>query len=174
MAGRHMCVSIHSSHEQVAEAIALLRASGADLNLVSVMARDDWSVVQETGAFRLDEHTVYGGAHGAFWESMWTTLPGKSGHWIFEEGALLAAGHIAVKLYAEARSISSLRGEEILPALLARLGLPARDIRRYAQELSGRRLLLFIEGDLASVDSAQRTLERAKPTNNTLHHEVTD
>lgn len=171
---RHMCVSIFNTHEQVTDAVALLQASGFDSGLFSLMGRDDWRTPQEIGPFRSDAAVIYGGMRRSFWEKVWSGMPGKGGLWIFESGPLLLAGRIVRALTAETAEPESEVEPATLKRVLTRLGVPLSNLSRYETELKHHRFLLFVEGSLDTVDRAQRAMEATKPTNNTLHHGVSD
>jgi hypothetical protein len=174
MADQHMCVSIYTSYEQVTDAVALLQASGFDMGLLSLLARDDWRVPQQIGPFRSGGAIAYGGTRGGFWERTWGVMPGRGGLWIFESGPLLLAGRIVRTMIAEEAQTPSDWGPESLNETLSRVGIPVSNVSQYGTELTNHRLLLFVEGDLETVDRAQRALEGTKTLNHTLHHGASD
>lgn len=170
MSASHTCASIYLRPDQVSGAVALLQAAGFDLGLLSVVARDNWRTPQELGPLRSGGEIVYGGAREGFWERIWSALPGKAGLWLYKSGPLLLAGRIARDLTAEAATGDSFPEPQTIEEVLLRAGIPQSNVARYAVELGHHRILLFVEGDVETIDRAERALERTRTTNNTLHH----
>lgn len=157
-----MSVSIHTSHKQVPDTVALPPIPDFDLGHPSPMA------------LGLNEDFSLGGAHGEFWVRFCRAMRARGCVSSLEHRPPLLERHIARTPASEAHRTCSPPEVEKLEGHLTRVGIPASNVPQYGIELTNHRLLLFVEGDLETVDRAHRALEATKSTNHTLHHGVSD
>lgn len=170
MTQEHMFISIHTSLGQVTEAVTLLQTAGYEGHSLSMLGRNAWSGPPHRDLGHLVGDALEpSDAQASGWARIWSTIPGRGGFWIYEDGPLLAAGRV-VDTLAAVPAEQMVPGGRGLEMALTHIGIPESSASPYAAELTNRRLLLIVHGSLEATDRAQRLLSTMPVTNHTLHH----
>jgi hypothetical protein len=173
VAEKHMCISVYTTLGQAVEAVTLLQSAGFESEKLSLLGRDRWVDPHPVGLCRTGNALVYEGSQADAWAKIWSTIPGRSGLWFFEDGPLLVAGRLADDL-AAAPGATLAPGGQGLEIALRGIGVSEESAGSYAKELTNHRLLLFVHGGLEVTDHAQHLLSATPATNHTLQHGASD
>ncbi len=137
-------------------AVAKLRKAGIDPGALSVLARDRRPAHRAAAYYASSGPAQVWGEGSAFWNEMWSALPGWAVLTIPGWGALLAAGAFGAWL-VNALENSGVFGElSAVEAVLYSLGLEKAEAGRYEEALGSGKILLIAHGAAEEVEYISR------------------
>lgn len=169
MNNQSSAVAIYNTHTDAEVAVKVLRDSGIDMKLLSIVGKDYRTEDHVVGYYATGGNLKYWGKLGAFWAGIWKLLVGEAFFWMPGVGPILVGGPLVSSIVGALEGATVHNGLTALGSALHNMGIPKSSVVNYESALKANKFILVIHGANGEASKAGEILRKTEPIELTAH-----
>ena len=160
-------VAVYKTQADARDGMTRLETAAFDLKTVSLAGRELDFGANVVGYYQISGRMKYCGARSAFWDKLWSVLPGAAYFVVPGIGGMLLAGHLT-SWFVTALD-HPVEGLTAIGASLFHVGIPQANAYRYDCAIRMHKLLLLAHGTSSELLNARDILHESRPEEIDIH-----